>query len=231
MPRHSAAVWFAILVGRPKYAKPFRKSARTCLPSVLKSAYWPSGQTLICGMPSTPMASLNSTFTHSTSSVKKYESTERGLLGEALNRAVSLHGGLNIIGRRRFVPADPKDAIWSRLRELVGTLTGVVNGNPNLQWWEGITGRLDWANDRLWLLVEPCTVFDGITDANKIAATDFARERTIRRYNSKLNDLIDFWAHHLSQDQKEMCALNTVHGVDAVFRISPVTCFSNRIAS
>ena len=162
---------------------------------------------------------------------QKYESTERGLLGEALNRAVSLHGGLNIIGRRRFVPADPKDAIWSRLRELVGTLTGVVNENPNLQWWEGITVRLDWANDRLWLLVDPCTVFDGITDANKMAATDFARERTIRRYNSKLNDLIDFWAHHLSQDKKEMCALNTVHGVDAVFRISPVTCFSNRIAS
>ena len=162
---------------------------------------------------------------------QKYESTERGLLGEALNRAISRHGGLNIIGRRRFAPADPKDAIWSRLQELVGTLTGVVNGNPNLRWWEGITIRLDWANDRLWVLVEPCTVFDSITDSNKMAATDFARERTIRRYNRELNNLIDFWAHHLSQGEKEMCALNTGHGVDAAFRISPVTCFSDRLSS
>ena len=162
---------------------------------------------------------------------QKYESTERGLLGEALNLAISRHGGLNIMGRRRFVPADPKDAIWSRLRELVGTLTGVVNGNPNLRWWEGITVRLDWANGLLWLLIEPCTVFDGITDANKMAVTDFARERTIRRYNRELNDLIDFWAYHLSQDEKEMCALNTGYGVDAVFRISPFTCFSDRLES
>ena len=162
---------------------------------------------------------------------QRYESTERGLLGEALNRAISRHGGLNIIGHRRFVPTDPKDAIWSRLRDLVGILTGVVNGNPDLRWWEGITARLDWANDRLWLLIEPCTVFEGITDANKGAATDFARERTIGRYNHVLNDLIDFWAHHLSQDEKEICALNTGYGVDAVFQISPVTCFSTRIVS
>ena len=162
---------------------------------------------------------------------QRYESTERGLLGEALGRAISRHCGLSIVGRRRFVPTDPKDTIWSDLRESVGTLTGVVSGNPDLQWWEGITVRLDWANDRLWLLVEPCTVFEGITDTNKTAANDFARERTIKRYNHVLNDLIDFWARHLSQDEKEICALNTGHGVDAVFQISSVTCFSNRIAS
>ncbi|MCY3664136.1 MAG: SIR2 family protein [Gemmatimonadetes bacterium] len=162
---------------------------------------------------------------------QRYESTERGLLGEALNRAISRHGSLKIIGRRRFVPADPKDAIWDRLRELVGNLTGVVNGNPNLQWWEGITVRLDWANDRLWLLVEPCTVFDGITGTNKMAVTDFARERTIKRYNRELNDLVDFWAHHVSQNGEDMRALNTGHGVDAIFRISPATCFSDRLSS
>ena len=161
---------------------------------------------------------------------QRYEYAERGLLGDALNRAISRHSGMNIIGRRRFVPEDSKDEIWDRLRELVGTLTGVVNGNPDLRWWEGITVRLDWANDRLWLLVEPCTVFDSITDANKTAATDFARERTISRYNRELNDLIDFWAHHLS-GENEMRALKTGHGVDAVFRLSSVTCFSNRIAS
>ena len=162
---------------------------------------------------------------------QRYESTERGLLNEALNLAISRHLGLNIIERRHFVPADPKDANWNCLRDLVGTLTGVVDGNPDLRWWEGITARLDWANNRLWLLIEPRTVFEDITDENKMLASDFARERTIKRYNHVLNDLIDFWAHHLSQNEKEICAFNKSHGVDAVFRLSSVTCFSNRIAS
>ena len=32
----------------------------------------------------------------------------------------------------------------------------------------------DWADDRLWLLFEPRTVFLGATEENKAAATDFA---------------------------------------------------------
>ena len=159
---------------------------------------------------------------------QRFESTERGLLGDALTRAISRAGGLNIIGRRRLVPRDPEDQVFNRLRELVGTLTGVVDGNPDLRWWEGTEVRLDWASDRLCLLVEPCTVFDNITDASKTVAADFARERTVRRYNRELNDLVDFWAHHLSQGNEEMRALNTGQGIDAVFRLSSVTCFSNR---
>ena len=162
---------------------------------------------------------------------QRYESTERGLLNEALNRAISRHRGLNLVDRRRFIPADAEDASWARLRKLVGPLTGIIAGNPELRWYEGLTVRLDWADDRLWLLVEPRTVFEGITEDNKTVATDFARERTISRYNPVLNDLIDFWARHLSQNENEMHALNTSHGVDATFRISPVTCFSNRKAS
>ena len=162
---------------------------------------------------------------------QRYESMERGLLGEALNRAIGRHRGLSLVHRRNFVPTDPEEAIWSQLRELVGTLTGGVNGNPDLQWREGISVRLDWADNQLWLLVEPRTVFDSITDANKMAASDFARERTIRRYNPVLNDLIDFWARHLSQDKNEMRALDTGEGIDAVFRLSPVTGFSRRRTS
>jgi len=162
---------------------------------------------------------------------QRYESTERGLLGDALNRAISRASGMNIIGRRRLVPRDPEDQVLNRLRELVGTLTGVVDENPDLRWWEGIEVRLDWANDRLWLLLEPCTVFENIADANKTVAADFARERTVRRYNRELNDLVDFWAHYLSQGREEIRALNTGQGIDAVFRLSSVTCFSNRIPS
>ena len=161
---------------------------------------------------------------------RRYQSTERGLLSDALVRALSRNCGLNVARRRSLAPANPEDPIWEPLRQLVGTLTGVVHRHPNLQWWEAIGVRLDWADDRLWLLVEPRTVFDGVTDANKMAAADFARERTIRRYNRNLNDLIDFWARHFTQDGNQLRALNAGDGVDAVFRLGAGTAFSWRTA-
>jgi len=111
----------------------------------------------------------------------------------------------------------------------VGALTGIVKGHPDLRWREGVGIRLDWANDRLWLLVEPRIVFDGMIDSNKAAATDFARERTVERYNRQLNDLISFWARLLAADGDDLPALGVSTGVDAVFRLSPDTGFSARI--
>ena len=83
------------------------------------------------------------------------------------------------------------------------------------------------ADDRLWLLIDPCTVFDGIDDTNKAFAADFARERTVRRYNRPLNDLLGFWSGYLAQEQ-ELRAFAIGDGIDAVFRLSPDTAFSRR---
>jgi hypothetical protein len=94
-------------------------------------------------------------------------------------------------------------------------------------WRVGISTRLDWADDRLWLLIDPCTVFDGVDDTNKAFAADFARERTVRRYNRQLNDLLGFWAEYLAQD-RELRAVGTGDGIDAVFRLLPDTAFSWR---
>jgi hypothetical protein len=80
----------------------------------------------------------------------------------------------------------------------------------------------------LWLLIEPRTIFEGITDDNKAAAADFARERAVRRYNRQLNDLIAFWAMLLTDDGGELRALDIGAGVDAAFRLSPDTAFSRR---
>ncbi len=56
---------------------------------------------------------------------------------------------------------------------------GKVIGFPQLQWHEGIGIRLEWTDERLWLLVEPRTVFEGIDDESRGAAADFhARERS-----------------------------------------------------
>lgn len=161
----------------------------------------------------------------------RYESAERGLLRDALACAIVRERRLDVIRRHStdlLAPADPKDAAWGPLQRLVGTLSGTVKGHPELRWREGIGARLDWADDRLWLLIEPRSIFDGITDSNKAAAADFARERTVRRYNRQLNDLIAFWASLLAGDNGDLRALGVGDGVDATFRLSSDTGFSRR---
>ena len=164
---------------------------------------------------------------------RQYESSERSLLHKALIRAMEKHCGLSLIGdsSRNLAPTDPHAKIWTPLRELVGELNGEIRGCDNLVWKEGIATRLDWADGRLWLLIEPRIVFEGRTDDNKAKATDFARERTVKRYNPQLNKLIDFWAKHMSQNGSMVRAFNIGDGVDAIFRIGPVTGFSWRLVS
>lgn len=160
----------------------------------------------------------------------RYDSGERGLLRSALTRALERHHRFDAIRRRSadlLAPSDPRESVWAPLKQLVGSLNGTVSGFPSLHWREGIGTRLDWADDRLWLLIEPRTVFDGIIDENKAAAADFARERTVKRYNKQLNDLIVFWADLLSGGG-DLRALDIGGGVDAVFSLSNITGFSRR---
>jgi NAD-dependent SIR2 family protein deacetylase len=161
----------------------------------------------------------------------RYESGERGLLREALTRALSRNRGLSAIRRAStdlLAPSDAENTAWAELRGQVGMLVGTVSGFPELQWREGIGTRLEWADDRLWLLFDPRTVFDGITDSNRHAAADFARERTVKRYNRQLNSLIAFWAKVLSGDSGDLRALGIGDGVDALFKLSSETAFSRR---
>lgn len=162
----------------------------------------------------------------------RYDSGERGLLHEALTRALTRHRGLRFVVRKGsgdlLVPNDPNDSCWGELKVAVGSPTGTVAAAPALRWHEGVGTQLEWADDRLWLLVEPRTVFEGITDENRSVATDFARERTVRRYNRKLNELIAFWAKHLVGNEGEIRALGVSDGVDAVFKLAADTAFSRR---
>lgn len=162
----------------------------------------------------------------------RYDSGERGLLRQALTRAISRHRRLDAMRRRSsdlFAPSDPTHSAWTNLKQRVGSLHGTVGGNPDLRWREGLATRLDWADDRLWLLIEPRVVFDGLTEENRAAATDFARERSVKRYNQQLNDLTTFWANHLVGDGGEFAALEVREGIDAVFRLSSATAFSWRV--
>jgi len=161
----------------------------------------------------------------------RYESGERGLLREALTRAITRHRGLRFIRRGNtslLVPSDHKNGSWAELKAQVGNLSGTVDNTPGLQWHEGIGIRLEWADQRLWLVVEPRTVFEGISNENRSVATDFARERTVKRYNRVLNALVAFWVKLLAGDGGDLRTLGIGDGVDAVFRLSADTGFSRR---
>lgn len=161
----------------------------------------------------------------------RYESGERGLLRHALTRALVKARGLVAVRRRStdlLAPTDPQDPRWQPLKKLVTQLSGTVDNHAELKWREGVGTRLDWADDRLWLLVDPRIVFEGITNENKAVAADFARERVVRRYNRQLNDLVDFWAHALAGAGDDLRALGIADGVEATFRLSSSTGFSRR---
>lgn len=161
----------------------------------------------------------------------RYDSQERGLLRDALASAIARERAMDLAHRRNsdlLAPSAPQDTVWAPLRRLVGPVLGVVKDCSDLRWREGISTRLDWADDRLWLVFDPCTVFDGINDDNRSAAADFARERTVKRYNRQLNDLVDFWTGLLSQNGSPMRALGIGDGVDASFKFERNTGFSWR---
>ena len=162
--------------------------------------------------------------------LEPWRSAERGLLNDAAIRAIATHCGLTSreANGQWLFPKDPHDPMWADLRRLVDQIEGKVGNLADVQWHEGIRVRLDFASGRHWLLFDPCTVFDGAIEENKASCADFARERTVKRYNKSLNALINFWARHLAQDGRELRAIGTGSGVDALFQLSARTAFSRR---
>ena len=163
---------------------------------------------------------------------QKYDTNERSLLRRALTAAIVRERKLAVVRHRRnadlLAPTNPEAYHWRPLRKLAGTIVGKVGNHQELTWREGISIRLDWAHNHLWLLIEPHIVFDGMTDDNKSAAADFARERTVKRYNRELNTLLAFWTKLIAGNQGPLRALRIEDGIDAVFRLSLPTAFSWR---
>jgi len=164
----------------------------------------------------------------------RYESAERGLLRDAVSRAISQQRGMMLIRKRGMdllYPADHNAHEFSDLKGIVGNLAGQVARFPDLKWHEGIGIRLEWAADSLWILLEPTPVFTNIKPESKAAASDFGRERTFNRYNQKLDALIDFWSKFLIGNGDGVRAMQVSDGVDAVFQFSPRTGFSRRMSA
>ena len=165
---------------------------------------------------------------------QRYDSTERGILREALTSALVRQCSMAAFRRRQsdlLAPSDPMHAEWAGLRSVVGEPAGTVSGHPNLRWREGVGIRLDWADDRLWMLFEPRIVFDKRDDTDRFAANEFALKRTAKRYNKKLDEMFEFWSGHLSQNGDELRAIGTSDGIDAVFQLSTRTAGSRRVGA
>mgnify|MGYP003134354617 CR=1 FL=1 len=153
------------------------------------------------------------------------------MLKQAISRALAREHGLTIKHHRSvdsLKPADVTDERWAPLKRVVGSLSGSVPAQADLTWQEGVIVRLEWADDKLWLVFEPRTLLEGVTEENRAAATDFSRERSVRRYNRPLNELVSFWGDLLSAEGRELRALNVRTGVNASFTLGTTTAFSNR---
>lgn len=157
----------------------------------------------------------------------RYDSQERGLLRRALVAAIAQTISMDVRSRGTsdlLAPTDPSDVTWTNLRDIVGPINGVVPKDRNITWREGVALRLEWASDRLWLLFEPRIIFAGGSEETKAITSDFARERTARRYNPVLDKLIDYWSRQLTGEN--IRALGIGDGLDAAFTLSKRSAFS-----
>ncbi len=165
------------------------------------------------------------------------ESGERRLLRDALFAAIAEASGLELKYRRgeTLALADPSVTPASRFRGL-GTpnaVNGIVAGT-GIDWVEACGLRLDYRDDRLWLLLNPRTHLiwtDGASPEDKNKAKDFARERMARRYNSQSNDLLECWRTILLGTDKGDVTLTAgpfTKGIGASYTINTVSGFSAR---
>ena len=130
-----------------------------------------------------------------------WDSAEKGLLYDALLKGLARNTVLTTgsAHRQLFIRPEARDASQvSPIRAAVGAAAGEVSdGTP---WAEGCSLRLNMAEDRLWLTIDPRVVLlvpDGRETSD--ASREFQRERSATRYNRKLNELIEaglecFWA-------------------------------------
>ena len=163
-----------------------------------------------------------------------FESGERSLLRDALLRALSSHCGLDLIrrGSRAQFRADRGTFNFdpAKLRQATVRLNGQLNAGE-IAWSEACDIRLDYRLDRLWLMLDPCVVFDddeNTLPADLQAAKDFVRERRVKRYNNIVSNILDGWVEALFGPSRNVIQLGIDGGtgIGALFEVLPITAFS-----
>jgi hypothetical protein len=154
----------------------------------------------------------------------RYESTEHGLLYDALCKALERERPLKIHRTRQgcIAAIDPErqeDTLFRALKQVTGQICGNVDGTE-IGWAEAIRIRIEHRIDNLWLLMDP----------TYYTSREFIRQRLARRYNTEWNKIIDAWVSIITGGQKEctLRAFGISDGCDAVFNVSRTTAFSWR---
>ncbi len=166
------------------------------------------------------------------------ETGERGLVREALFRAVGQGANLELKrrGRTALLLPDPAQVAPSVFNgggvQAVKRVSGVVDGT-SVSWTEACSLRLDYRLDRIWLLIQPMVVTDLPEDAPEDvveAIREFVRERRAGRHNRKANALLDGWISLMFGGEQSVRyrAFSIGDGVDAEFELLRTSAFSGK---
>jgi hypothetical protein len=132
--------------------------------------------------------------------------------------------------------AQARRTLLSKLKAAYGAeLTGPVPGTGG-KYSEGLSIRLEDADDRWWVVFEPATFIDidrGEHEDDKVQASvewrkaeDWRRERWVQKYNNRWSAILDAWVElltHVNGSRRSAYGLADDAGVDAVFEFGTRT--------
>lgn len=130
------------------------------------------------------------------------------------------------------------DDIYTPLRRAIGkgplaSIHGDLQGMHGVHWGEAVSIRAEERNGRLWLLLRPDIWISPLKEREK--ATNFLRERKLRRYNPQAFEILSAWIQILLGDvgQGQAATIIAFSGADfsAQFEISTRTAYSRRSAA
>lgn len=178
------------------------------------------------------------------------DSWAKGVIYDALVRALCrglplfarLHGrghSLSVSRPNSELPrelAQARNELLSRLKTAYRSeLTGPIPGTSS-KYSEGLSIRLEQADDRWWAVFEPATFIDldhRAADADPPQASaewrkaeDWRRERWVRKYNDRWSEILDAWVELLTYAQgprRSAYGLVEEPGVDALFELGAKT--------
>jgi hypothetical protein len=129
------------------------------------------------------------------------------------------------------------DEIYKPLTLAIGKgalvpIHGQVPGTTGVHWGEAVAIRMEERDGRLWLLMRPDIWISPLKEREN--ATDFLRERKLKRYNPQSFDVLSAWIQILlggvGQGQSAKITAFPHADFSAEFEISTRTAYSRRIA-
>jgi hypothetical protein len=180
----------------------------------------------------------------------EFECAEHGLLNDCLAKAFCRERKLQARPTRHgwklyINSALPVSADFQKLKTAVGGLSGTVTGT-RVKWAEAVLIKIERRLSQTWLVFEPSIELDRdgdqgrdfetvprtLEEENEWAnAREFVRERSARRYNHVLANLIEGWLDIFLGTENQSATVRTFgigDGIDASFSLLRTTGFSNR---